>query len=170
MKSPRAPQGHTYLSFTACREVLKRLTWVCRPGVDRCLGHQPVPAAGSECQGDTSGRPDGSDVGLSHGYVEGHENPQPCGFSLSPFTVFLVLLRAEGTRSQSLGALGFPRARVPLLLAWRWVFLRVGFPLPPVVSSSPCVLHALSVCPGFVLLCLLPLNSPRISRPVRLYT
>ena len=101
-----------YLSFTACREVLKRLTWERCPGADGRLGQQPVPAAGSECQGDTSGRPDDSDVGLSHGYVEGHESPQPCGFSLSPFAVFLVLLRAEGTRLlRLLVVLGFPRAR-----------------------------------------------------------
>ena len=50
------------------------------------------------------GQPDGSDVGLSHGHVEGHKSPQSFGFSLSPVTGSLVLLRAEGTWSQSCGA------------------------------------------------------------------
>jgi len=63
---------------------------------------------------------------------------------------------------------GIPRARVPVLPAPRrvslgWVFSSACDTL--LVVWLPCSV----VCPGFVLLCLLPPNSPRTSRPFHAY-
>ena len=64
--------------------------------------------------------------------------------------------------------LGVPRARVPLLLARRWISL--GWVLFSACETLLVVwLPCSVVCPGFVLLCLLPPNLPRTSRPVHAY-
>ena len=68
-------------------------------------------------------------------------------FSLSPPTVPPVLLRAEGTRSISLGALGFLVQESPCSLRIGG-FLLVGFPFALVAPSSLCVLHALLSAQG----------------------
>ena len=63
---------------------------------------------------------------------------------------------------------GVPRARVPLLLAFRLVSL--GWVLTSACDTLLAAwLPCSAVCPGFVLLCLLPPNSPRTSRPFHAY-
>ena len=117
-------------------------------------------------QGGLFGRSGNRDVGLSHVDMLRSARVHSCAvFSLSPPTASRVLLRAEGTRSLPLGP-GVPRARVPLLLvSWRdslgWVLTSACD--TPLAAWLPCSV----VCPGFVLLCLLSPNSPRISCPFR---
>ena len=108
-------------------------------------------------------------MGLSHGHVEVHSSSQPRG-SLALSSHCPPCASPCGRHSVTVArCVGVPRARVPLLLACRWVS-------PGWVPSSACgTLLAVCppcsvVCPGFVLLNLLPPNSPRISRPVHAYT